>query len=133
VEGVARAGRKRVDHVVEQQVPFVERVVTPGEPDGTAAVLLQKIGRRRCRGRPCCRLANFVHHAPPIPDEINWAKLIFRRDVYVTAARCKTLDESTGRPRPLDITAVATMRRAAYGVSARPSPALHYRRRSRGR
>ena len=38
----ARAGSARIDDVVEQQMPLVEGVVGSGEPDRTAAVLLEK-------------------------------------------------------------------------------------------
>ena len=39
LETLARAGGRRIDDVVEDQVPLVERVVRPGELDRAAAVL----------------------------------------------------------------------------------------------
>jgi len=69
----------RIDHVVEEQMPLVERVLVPGEPDRTAAVLLE--GRAAaCRGRirdssPCppwCRrqvMCPGTEFAPDSPQE----------------------------------------------------------------
>ena len=56
LEALARSGLRRVDDVVEHQVPLVERVVAPGEPDRAAAVLLEQLRCPSVRAvyrRPC--------------------------------------------------------------------------------
>ena len=42
---LARPDLGRVDHVIEHQMPFVERVAAAGELDRTAAVLRQQLRR----------------------------------------------------------------------------------------
>jgi hypothetical protein len=37
------AGNCRIDDIVEQQMPFVQGIMVPGEPDRTATILLEKI------------------------------------------------------------------------------------------
>jgi hypothetical protein len=37
------SGINGIDNVVEEQMPLVERVLVPGEPDRTAAILLEEV------------------------------------------------------------------------------------------
>jgi hypothetical protein len=59
LEAFADAGRERIDNVVEQQMPLVERIVMTRKTDRTAPVLLKKVRRGgRSRGR---HFGQFVH------------------------------------------------------------------------